>query len=78
MSAVRPREWFPLPNGGWKLVDEAGKVLDTLEVDRASMQYQDSRGLLLGRKWEEARDACEARAGKVKAASDGRGRHIGR
>lgn len=68
MNPVKSRDWFPLPNGGWKLVDAAGNTLDTLHIDWASLQYRDIRGRLLSRVWTEAREACEARAGKTEVS----------
>lgn len=62
-----PLDWKPAPKGGWKLLDESGALLDTLCIDWASLQYRDSRGILLGRRWEDARGACEARHSGKKA-----------
>lgn len=47
----------------WLLVED-GVTLDTLTHDRETMQYRDSRGILLGRTWTEAKAACERRAVK--------------
>ncbi len=47
----------------WLLVED-GRLLDTLTHDKDSNQYKDSRGVLLGREWDKARDACEARKGQ--------------
>lgn len=54
-----------LNNHVWELRDEADRVLDTLHFDRLSAQYADSRGVLVGRRWEDAKAACEKRAAKV-------------
>lgn len=55
---------WKLDGNRWLLV-EGGRVLDTLTHDRETNQYRDSRGTLLGRRWDEARDECEARRGRV-------------
>lgn len=56
-------EW-KLDGNRWLLVED-GRTLDTLTHDKGTMQYRDSRGVLLGRRWDEAKAACEARRGQV-------------
>ena len=46
----------------WEMVDESGRVLDSLRHDREGGQYRDGRGVLMGSRWDEARAACEKRA----------------
>lgn len=58
------REWKALKGGGLALLDAFGDAVDSLTLDPETQQYRNAAGILLGRKWEDARDACIERAGK--------------
>lgn len=61
-----PRDWKALPSGGMMLLNESGDGVETLKCDPVSGQYRTSNGVSLGKKWEDARDACIALAVKAK------------
>lgn len=69
-------DWIPLPGGGWKLVNEAGELQDTLHCDPKTSQYTDSRGMAVGRNWTDAKLACEALA--VMKGTHGKSKSKGR
>lgn len=52
---------------GWNLVDESGKVLDSLSYDFDLMVYRDSRGESIGKTWADATSALESRANRESA-----------
>lgn len=54
-------------NRTWELADETGRVVDSLTWDREAGGYCDSRGVLVGRRWEDAREVVERLARKVVA-----------